>query len=955
METDEPDRTTGTSFQSVSCHEQQQEQQEQQLVLSQDLFLPRIISTSSLTSEGSVIDVPIVSDILDEAESSNIVISDAQPTIAPPAPFLLPQDPSFANNHNFIKYSAIVENEGTAILDPDFPCLLVPPTYEMPENEETNIPDDTVLVNVPNFEEDEEQSTNLLNVFINEDGVPEACLENNSEPMNSSFVMGNNSDHHSSAESFPSVSGFERVILIEVPGQIEVNDQTLYYPAVLRHFNHPDSEMTPASAASSPYMPAVAEASQANNMETTDFPVVNENDQYSFSADTLSSQSDFERVILIEMPGQTDVNDQTLYYPALLGHFNGPDSEMAPASAALHSGVQGIAEASLDYNPEGMHFPPVMENDNDTLSSDSDTEDTIVIEISEDAEISGQAINYPGVFGHFSDSDSENVSNSESTNFQDLTAVGASLVISPEVMHIPPVMRNDHGQYSYSADTLVFNSGFEEVVLGMPGEIQVDGQTVYYPTFLGHKAVTYSETASASSDIEAPILVVEEDSLESNPELINFPAVVNYNDHSFSLFSPASLPPDSDIEKVILIKMPETVKVNDQIVVYPGILGRIITSDSETASASESANVGVEKIILEEIAFDPKTMDQDNSDIMDNPPELGNDSDYDNDEEDNESPFFSIPLFFDDQELIPVRVNCPVSMENGTGQDNIPEFPLITGFAYLGDPRRNIRIHNIHLETIEKMTKLSLAACYLVYVVFSEESLINSAASINGLGYPDLDPNRMAAIREHLANIFLQYDLTENGSDWSICMSSIRRLVENLCIEVQTHLHEVALVCVRRNDDGEGSNEPYGRVLYGRRVLYGTRNGKPVTCYVEQLGHLGHSSRRVQVPSSVMTIAKTKHSPELSARYLSHYLFTEELSRNTIFDNVQFDVCNLDDNTIAAIREFLQESFPSCNLMEDSDDWKVCLAAICSSIRAFKQKLKTPKAEAGLSHPSTEE
>ncbi|XP_012887564.1 PREDICTED: BEN domain-containing protein 2 [Dipodomys ordii] len=727
MEIDEPDRTTETSFQSVSCYEQQQEQQEQQLVLSQDLFLPRIISTSSLTSEGSGTDVPIVSDILDEAESSNIVISDAQPTMAAPATFLLPQDPSFANNHNFIKYSAVVENEDTALLDPDFPCLLVPPSYEMPENEETNIPDDTVLVNVPNFEEDEEQSTNLLNVFINEDD-----------------------------------------------------------------------------------MTAVAEASQANNMEPMDFPVVNENDQDSFSADTLSSQSDFERVILIEMPGQTDVNGQTLYYPAL--HFNGPDSEMAPASAALHSGVQGIAEASLDYNPEGMNFPPVIENDIDTLPSDSDTEDTIVIEISEDAEISGQVIDYPGVLGHFSESDSENVSNSESTNFR-----------------------------------------FEEVVLGMPGEIQVDGQTVYYPTFLGHKAVTYSETASASSDIGfggqgmfLPLAAASANSPDSQYCMRHMVlASVKYESCGLPLKPAGGMGKGSGqfvplkcgvpscegegmvqvklyIEKVILIKMPETVKVNDQIVAYPGILGRIITSDSETASASESANVGVEKVILEEILFDPKTMDQDNSDIMDNPPEIGNDSDYDNDEEDNESPFFSIPLFFDDQELIPVRVNCPVSMENDTGQDNIPEFPLITGFAYLGDPRRNIRVHNTHLETVEKMTKLSLAACYLVYVVFSEESLINSSASINGLGYPDLDPNRMAAIR----------------------------------------------------------------------------------------GHLGHSSRRVHVPCSVMTIAKTKRSPELSARYLSHYLFTEELSRNTIFDNMQFDVCNLDDNTIAAIRGLLH-AFPN--------------------------------------------
>ncbi|KAM4819367.1 uncharacterized protein RHO17_004310 isoform 2-T2 [Thomomys bottae] len=591
--------------------------------------------------------------------------------------------------------------------------------------------------------------------------------------------------------------------------------------------------MTPASAASDSGMPAVEEANLENNMEPINFPLVNENDQYPSLADTLPSDSD----------------------------------------------VQGVAEASLGSNPEEMNFSSVTEHDGDTIPSDSDSEDTIVIEITEDAEVNGQAANDPRDFGHFHHSGSENAFSSESTIFQDTTAVGASVAISSELMNIPSVVINDNG--------------IEEVVLlRMPRKIQVGGKVVYYSAVLGHKTVANSEAASASSNVESPVLVVDEPSLESNSELMNFPPVVeNYNDHSFSLLSPAKQPPDSDIVKVILIKMPRRVKVNGQIVISPGLLGRIITSDSETESTSESSYVGFEKLILEEIPFDPETMDQNNSEIVNDSLELGNDSDYDDDDEEvNECPFFSIPMYFDDQEVTPIRMNCPVSMENGRGQDNIPAFPLITGFAYLGDPRRNIRIHSIHLMTTEKMTKPSLAACYLVYVLFSEETLIDSSASISSLGYPDLDPNRMAAIREHLASIFLQCDLTEDGNDWSICLSSIKRLVENLCIEVQTHLREVALVYSDRNDGGEGSNqESCGRLLYGRRVLYGARNGKPVTCYVEQLGHLGHSSRHVQVPCSVMTIAKTKRSPELSARFLSHYLFTEELSKTTTVDNMRFD------------------------------------------------------------------
>ncbi|KAM4817927.1 uncharacterized protein RHO17_003236 [Thomomys bottae] len=215
MATHEPDGSIEAFLQSVLPHEQQQQQpQQQQSIPNLNSFLPRIISTNSLTSDDSVPDVPTVPDILDDDdESNNIVISDAQPTIEAPEAFLLPQDPSLAGDHNFINYSAIVENEHTTV-NTSLPRFLVPSNFEMPENEEMDIPDDTVMWNAPNLENDEVHSTNLPCVFSDNVGVPEASLENNFEPVNFPLVMGNDNDYHSSTDSLPPDSVWAKSVTV---------------------------------------------------------------------------------------------------------------------------------------------------------------------------------------------------------------------------------------------------------------------------------------------------------------------------------------------------------------------------------------------------------------------------------------------------------------------------------------------------------------------------------------------------------------------------------------------------------------------------------------------------------------------------------------------------------------------------------------------------------------------
>ncbi|KAB1252616.1 BEN domain-containing protein 2 [Camelus dromedarius] len=173
--------------------------------------------------------------------------------------------------------------------------------------------------------------------------------------------------------------------------------------------------------------------------------------------------------------------------------------------------------------------------------------------------------------------------------------------------------------------------------------------------------------------------------------------------------------------------------------------------------------------------------------------------------------------------------------------------------GYLGDPKRNVRILDIHLMTAQKKTKPNLAARYFVRILFSKETLMSSSVGVNSKGRQPLDPNKMAAIREYL----------------------------------------------------------------------------------------GNPCRNIQLPKLVLTIAKQKSCPELSARYLIRNLFTEEiLIKSNVYGTLGRGTFALDSNKINALREFLQDIYPACDLSETGRDWKLCVTAINSCIRSLRYHLR---------------
>ncbi|KAJ7396557.1 hypothetical protein BTVI_144592 [Pitangus sulphuratus] len=110
---------------------------------------------------------------------------------------------------------------------------------------------------------------------------------------------------------------------------------------------------------------------------------------------------------------------------------------------------------------------------------------------------------------------------------------------------------------------------------------------------------------------------------------------------------------------------------------------------------------------------------------------------------------------------------------------------------------------------------------------------------------------------------------------------------------------------------------------------------------------LGSPWRNVQLPFSVIYVAKGKTRPELSARYLIRHMFTEDvLVKSNVYGSLDRGMSPLDSNKINALRDFLQENFPSFDLNESGFDWKACVAAINSTIRSLRHELK--KATVGM-------
>ncbi|NXD21563.1 BEND2 protein, partial [Spelaeornis formosus] len=302
-----------------------------------------------------------------------------------------------------------------------------------------------------------------------------------------------------------------------------------------------------------------------------------------------------------------------------------------------------------------------------------------------------------------------------------------------------------------------------------------------------------------------------------------------------------------------------------------------------------------------------------------------------------------------------------------------PSEPSQENNAFLGDPARNVKVLGNHLVKAQQKTKPKFAARHLVRVLFPKKTLLCSIMGASARGRRTLDPNKIAAIREFLATNFPTYDLSEHGKDWKTCITNVNSMIRCLRSETKAnsasspkHGHADCSTgsmwgilelsdapdtshCVDLNfNGGNEDNSQNSQKMTGSKTDTLQNSGLdkfPETFHTSPVKQ--HPWRNVQLPFSVIYVAKGKPRPELSARYLIRHMFPEDvLVKSNVYGSLDRGMNPLDSNKINALRDFLQENFPSFDLNESGLDWKACVAAINSTIRSLRHELK--KATSGI-------
>ncbi|NXY86937.1 BEND2 protein, partial [Alcedo cyanopectus] len=284
---------------------------------------------------------------------------------------------------------------------------------------------------------------------------------------------------------------------------------------------------------------------------------------------------------------------------------------------------------------------------------------------------------------------------------------------------------------------------------------------------------------------------------------------------------------------------------------------------------------------------------------------------------------------------------------------------------FVGDPMRNVKVLGNYLMKARQKTKPKYAARYLVRVLFPKETLLCSFLGVGAQGRRTLDPNRVAAVREFLATNFPSYDLSEHGKDWKACITNVNAMIRCLRSETKTKPVSCLKTAERKEKEGDApdtshcvdlnynedseDNSPNSQKMGSTitdtlqnsgldkfsEALHTSMVKKPQS--LEPTEFLGNPWRNVQLPFSVIYVAKGKSRPELSARYLIRHMFTEDvLVKSNVYGNLDRGMRPLDCNKINALRDFLQENYPSFDLTETGYDWKACVAAINSTIRSLR-------------------
>ncbi|XP_012512082.1 PREDICTED: BEN domain-containing protein 2 [Propithecus coquereli] len=569
-------------------------------------------------------------------------------------------------------------------------------------------------------------------------------------------------------------------------------------------------------------------------------------------------------------------------------------------------------------------------------------------------ENSTETMNYPASLGNHSGQDTASSSHSIPPNFDKPKVAEASLENNSETRNYQNFLENDSGHYS-SSSSVYPPTNFEVekfIFIEIPGQEEGNSQTMYYPALLGNMRGPGTATSSlpgTSNFVLEKVILLETrgKAAETSQEMPGNAAETSQGNNSQT-----------------------TVSGNDS------------GQDAASSSASIPPYCALENVLYIEMLLKTESSPEKHSETVNYPTSVENANGQDNDS----ASVFLTPVLLLIKILIKAEtsmenssdtINCPTFLKNDSGPDSSSSSVCIPpNYGYLGDPKRNVTMLNTHLATAQQKAAPKNAARYLVRNLFSREILMCSSVGANSQGRQCLDPNKMAALREYLAGIFPNYDLSELGKDWKECMSYIRSLIRYVCSETKRTQQKT----VGKNKGPTEPGAPASADLNGEGGSVGSEGSSSLPLHTsasdtrengasqqpsnaipeemktpstgnsiapqEALNYFGNPQRNIQMPYSVLNIAKRKTRPELSARYLIRKLFTEDvLVKSNVYGSLRHGVSALNSNTINALREFLQDVYPTYDLAETGRDWKLCVSAINSCIRSIRYGRENSPAE----------
>ncbi|XP_044793171.1 BEN domain-containing protein 2 [Bubalus bubalis] len=663
-----------------------------------------------------------------------------------------------------------------------------------------------------------------------------------------------------------------------------------------------------------------AESSLHDNFETVRDSAINNNMNPDTALPSLCIPPNFET------PGEAETSlsssTEIMHYPTLLENGSGQDivsSDLIPPNFE-------VAETSLENKPETMSYSTLSGNDSGPSSSvnlppNFGVEKFILTQMpikeETDVENSSQTVYYPALLGSITGLGTDFSSHSTPPNFGEFEMIDIVTIEKVILIEMP-------GQAETTMDNSYQTVGNETVV----GNETIVGKE----TVVGNDSDPDMGSSHLSILPSVEMLVKAGTSQEKDTPVMNQPPFLEYDSDEDASY--VFIPSDSD----------SSTEMNSEAENH----GSVIEMDSDQQTDSEPCFLtpGFEFAIKTSFLFAlvPVKILVTEENSMENRPET---------------------------------MSHPIVLEGNNSQASALSSVLMpSNFGYVGDPRRNVIMLAIHLMAVQKKAIPRHAACYLVRILFSKEILTSSSVRISSQGCQSLDPNKIAAIREHLAAVFPNYDLSEHGEEWQACISNINSLIRNLCSRrtLKTVQKNGGPTKRKRdsNDERDGDdsassaqvsqqeavsetrehgNSPQDSRAFPEGIQEPSTDGAAVSS--ETLEYLGDPRRNIQMPKSLLMTAKEKSRPDLSARYLILSLFTEEVLINSVRGSLEFGVYSLNANKINALREFLQDIYPTCDLSENGYDWKFCVMAINSCIYSLKCDLEWPTDETQSLPPTT--